>query len=116
MTAAHDSRSLDADLARLLADLAEATMPFGKYGPQHYAPAGLPVVDLPYEYLAWFSRNGFPKGRLGEILQFVYQAKQDGADAMFDPIRAARGGRVSLRQAPRRRWSFRDDSAAEAVT
>lgn len=109
MSAAHDSHSLEADLARLLAELTTATMPFGKYGPQHYPPQGVPLVDLPYEYLAWFGRNGFPKGRLGELLRYVYHAKQDGADAVFDPVRAARGGRVSLRHEPRRQWSFADE-------
>jgi len=111
MTAARDSRGLDADLGRALADLVAATMPFGKYGPQQYPPQGVPLIDLPYEYLAWFSRTGFPKGRLGELLQLVYRAKQDGADAMFDPVRAARGGRVSLRREPRRRWSFEGEGA-----
>jgi uncharacterized protein (DUF3820 family) len=90
----------------MLADLAQATMPFGKYGPAAYPPQGLPLIDLPYEYLAWSARTGFPKGRLGDLLRFVYQAKQDGADAMFDALRAARGGRVSLRRERRRHWSF----------
>ena len=115
MSAAHDSGSLDTELARLLAELATATMPFGKYGPQHYPPAGLPLVDLPYEYLSWFNRNGFPQGRLGAQLRFVHQAKLDGADALFEPLRAARGGRASLRHAPRRQWSFADDQTAEAT-
>jgi uncharacterized protein (DUF3820 family) len=114
MTAAHDRSGLDVELARLLADLASATMPFGKYGPEHFPPAGVPLVDLPYEYLSWFARTGFPKGRLGVLLQFVHQAKQDGADEMFDPVRAVRGGRVSLRQVPRRQWSFPGNEAAEA--
>lgn len=111
MTAARDSRGLDADLARVLSDLAAATMPFGKYGPQQYPPRGVALIDLPYEYLAWFSRTGFPRGRLGELLEFVYRAKQDGADAMFDPVRAARGGRVSLRREPRRHWTFTEGGA-----
>jgi uncharacterized protein (DUF3820 family) len=113
MTKAGDQETLEQELARLLADLAAATMPFGKYGPQSYPPDGVPLVDLPYEYLSWLARTGFPKGSLGVLLQFVWQAKQDGADAMFDPLRAARGGRVSLRHTPRRQWSFPDDPAAQ---
>ena len=89
MASARNQESPERELARLLVELAEATMPFGKYGPQDYPPDGVPIVDLPYEYLAWFARAGFPRGRLGELLQFVYQAKLDGADAMFDGARAA---------------------------
>ena len=113
MAAVNDTPGIEAQLARVLAELAATTMPFGKYGPQHYPPAGVPLVDLPYEYLSWLARTGFPKGSLGVLLQFVWQAKQDGADAMFDPLRAARGGRVSLRHTPRRQWSFPDDPAAQ---
>ena len=29
-------------------------MPFGKYGPLHFPPRGVPLYDLPVEYLAWF--------------------------------------------------------------
>jgi uncharacterized protein (DUF3820 family) len=104
-------RHLEADLGRLLADLGQATMPFGKFGPALFPPRGLPLVDLPYEYLAWFSRAGFPQGRLGELLRFVYQVKQDGAEALFEPLRAARGGPVSLRRARCRRWSFAEDGS-----
>lgn len=114
MSAASDNHDIDAELARLLADLAAAKMPFGKYGPQHYPPAGLPLIDLPYEYLSWFRRNGFPKGRLGEQLRFVHQVKQDGAEALFEPLRTGPGGRVSLRQTPRRQWSFPDECRVEA--
>jgi uncharacterized protein (DUF3820 family) len=114
MAAVNDTPGIEAQLARVLAELAATTMPFGKYGPQHYPPAGVPLVDLPYEYLSWFARTGFPRGRLGELLQFVYQAKQDGAEALFEPLRAAHGGRVSLRQTPRRQWSFPADAGAEA--
>ena len=34
-------------------------MPFGKY-------KGLRLVDLPEPYLVWFSRKGFPEGKLGQ--------------------------------------------------
>lgn len=99
------------ELSRVLAELAGATMPFGRYGPSFHPPRGVPLVDLPYEYLAWFARTGFPRGRLGELLRFVYQVRQDGAEALFEPLRAARGGAVSLRGERRRRWSFGDDGS-----
>ena len=97
--------------AEMLAAVAKTRMPFGKYGPEHYPPSGVPVYDLPYEYLAWFSRKGFPKGKLGKLLEFVYKAKCDGADAMFDPLRHQAGGRVSLRQTRQKTWTFNDSES-----
>ena len=56
--------------------LASAKMPYGKY-------KGTPLVDLPEPYLVWFSRKGFPKGRLGEMLQAVYEIKLNGLEYLF---------------------------------
>ena len=103
---ADTEQRLAQQLAAVLAELGRTHMPFGKFGPAQFPPRGIPVYDLPYEYLAYFARKGFPKGRLGQLLEIVYQAKRDGADAMFDPLREMAGGRTSLRQAPRRRIVF----------
>lgn len=62
-------------------------MPFGKFGPEAYPPNGRFIAELPYEYLRYFARRGFPRGRLGELLHLVYQLKRDGAD---DALRALR--------------------------
>lgn len=51
-------------------------MPFGKY-------KGLRLVDLPEPYLVWFSRNGFPEGKLGKMLQTVYEIKLNGLEYLF---------------------------------
>ena len=80
------------DLAqRMQADLDEigrTCMPFGKYGPQHFLPHGVPIYDIPAEYLGWFANKaGFPKGRLGELLRMVHQMKADGSDIVFDVFR-----------------------------
>lgn len=88
-------------------------MPFGKFGPRSFPPRGIPIYDLPYEYLAYFERKGFPSGRLGELLRFIYLAKRDGADGMFDPLRARAGGRTSLRQPKQRRWAFDGDDCEQ---
>ena len=80
-----------------LADLGRMHMPFGKYGPAHYPPVGVPLYDLPLEYLMWFERRGWPGGRLGELLKILHQLKADGCDEIFDRFRRARGGRTSLR-------------------
>lgn len=96
--------------ARLQADLAaieQLHMPFGKFGPAHFPPRGIPIYDLPVEYLTWFAERGkFPSGRLGEMLRVVHRMKVDGADAVFDAMRRRAGGKGSLR-APRRRAEIR---------
>ncbi len=84
-------------MAADLGDITRMGMPFGKYGPEHYPPRGVPLYDLPVEYLAWFEKKGFPEGRLGELLRIVHQLKVDGCDEVFDSIRKKRGGRTSLR-------------------
>lgn len=65
---------------RALLELARARMPFGKY-------AGMPLIDLPEPYVVWFARNGFPEGKLGEMLCAVYEIKVNGLEYLFDPLR-----------------------------
>ena len=85
-------------LAADLADIAGTFMPFGKFGPVHHPPHGVPLFDLPLEYLCWFQKRGWPRGRIGELLRIVHQLKTDGCDEIFDRFRRARGGRTSLRK------------------
>jgi hypothetical protein len=85
-------------MAADLADIATTRMPFGKFGPEHFPPRGVPLYDLPVEYLAWFDRRGFPRGRLGELLRIVHQMKVDGLDEIFDPFRRRAGGKTPLRE------------------
>jgi uncharacterized protein (DUF3820 family) len=66
-------------------------------------------MDLPPEYLAWFKERGFPKGRLGELMEVVYEVKQGGADEIFAPLRRARGGRTNLRKERPRQVDFGED-------
>jgi len=56
--------------------LATTKMPFGKY-------KGLRLVDLPEPYLVWFAQKGFPEGKLGEMLQAVYEIKLNGLEYLF---------------------------------
>lgn len=55
-------------------------MPFGRF-------AGTPLYNLPAEYLHYFTVKGWPKGRLGELMQKVYHMKVDGSDVAFDLFR-----------------------------
>jgi len=104
-----DHADPNAELSRLLDEIDGSRMPFGKFGPSNFPPRGVPLHDLPYEYLAYFARRGFPKGRLGELLNFIYLAKRDGADAIFNELRTRAGGRTNLRRRQRRRWEFEED-------
>jgi hypothetical protein len=51
-------------------------MPYGKY-------KGLRLVDLPEPYIVWFSQKGFPEGKLGQMLQMVYEIKLNGLEYLF---------------------------------
>jgi uncharacterized protein (DUF3820 family) len=100
-------RSIAEHMAADLADIGRLHMPFGKFGPEHFPPHGLPIYDLPAEYLQWFSQRGWPRGELGRLLKIVHQMKVDGSDAAFDPLRQAAGGKRSLRPPKRRDWPVR---------
>lgn len=63
-----------------LLDLAAMRMPFGKH-------AGMLLIDLPEPYVVWFAGQGFPEGKLGEMLQTVYDIKVNGLEYLFDPLR-----------------------------
>lgn len=55
-------------------------MPFGKYRDRL-------LIDLPEPYVVWFAQEGFPKGRLGDMLRTVYEIKVNGLEYLFDPLR-----------------------------
>lgn len=61
---------------QFLKKLLNTRMPFGKY-------KGLLLIDLPEPYVVWFSRKGFPKGELGEMLHTVYEIKANGLEYLF---------------------------------
>ena len=97
------------EFADTMAEIGRTHMPFGRYGPKQYPPYGVPIYDLPYEYLEWFTYNGgFPTGRLGELLEILFHIKKDGSDEVFAPLRARRGGRTKI--AKSRRKSYRLDT------
>lgn len=81
-----------------LTTIANSYMPFGMFGPKDYPPRGVPIYDLPLEYLMWFKQRSFPAGPLGETLALVCEIKSHGMDSLFDPIRQQRGGRTRLRK------------------
>lgn len=55
-------------------------MPYGKYKDRLLA-------DLPGPYLAWFAREGFPKGQLGQLLAIMYELDHNNLRMLLDPLR-----------------------------
>ena len=64
----------------VLLELARMEMPFGRY-------KGRLLVDLPEPYVVWFSQQGWPPGKLGEMLAMVYEIKVNGLEYLFEPLR-----------------------------
>ena len=64
----------------LLEELVTMQMPFGKY-------KGHILCNLPDHYLEWFQRQGFPKGKLGILLETMYVIKLNGLSYLLDPLK-----------------------------
>jgi hypothetical protein len=65
-----------------LKKLVTQTMPFGKY-------KGRVLADLPGHYLAWFAREGFPAGSLGQLLFLLHEMDHNGLRYLLDPLKKA---------------------------
>lgn len=63
-----------------LIELAKAKMPFGKYKDRF-------LIDLPEHYIVWYHSKGFPKGKLGQQMQLVYELKLNGLEHLIRKIR-----------------------------
>ncbi|NCP45661.1 MAG: hypothetical protein COW67_04190 [Flavobacteriales bacterium CG18_big_fil_WC_8_21_14_2_50_32_9] len=64
----------------LLLELVKMQMPFGKY-------KGRLICDLPSFYLEWFQRKGFPKGKLGVLLETMHEIKMNGLEDLLKPLK-----------------------------
>ncbi len=62
-------------------------MPFGKH-------QGTVIADLPANYLHWFAREGFPQGRIGQLLELMFEIDHNGLSELLVPLKArlAQGG------------------------
>jgi uncharacterized protein len=65
---------------KLLLDLVRTEMPFGRY-------QGRLICNLPVSYLEWFKREGFPKGKLGLMLETIYEIKLNGLEYLLEPLK-----------------------------
>ena len=68
---------------QLLLDLVKMEMPFGRY-------KGTILCNLPVSYLEWFNRNGFPIGKLGILLQTIYEIKLNGLEHLLLPLKRSK--------------------------
>lgn len=66
---------------QILIDIVKMKMPFGKY-------EGTFIKQLPVSYLEWFKRKGFPKGKLGIMLETLYEIKINGLEGLLNDIKA----------------------------
>ena len=68
---------------KILLQLVSMRMPFGKY-------EGRLLCDLPVSYLEWFNNKGFPKGKLGMLLETMFVIKSNGLEDLLKPLRTNR--------------------------
>jgi hypothetical protein len=71
---------LDQANPQLLLDLIKMPMPYGRY-------KGIILYKLPVSYLEWFNRKGFPDGKLGMLLQTLYEIKLNGLEFLLERIK-----------------------------
>ncbi|MCD4683364.1 MAG: DUF3820 family protein [Bacteroidales bacterium] len=64
----------------LLMKLVTDKMPYGKF-------KGRILCDLPEPYLVWYHSKGFPPGKLGMLLNTLYEIKLNGLEYLLKPLR-----------------------------
>ena len=65
-----------------LVKLATMEMPFGKH-------RGTLLIDLPEPYVVWFYGQGFPEGKLGDLLGLLYEIKVNGLEDLVRPLKGS---------------------------
>lgn len=72
---------MDAQSQRdFLIELSKTKMPFGKFKDRD-------LIDLPEYYIVWYHNKGFPKGKLGQQMQTVYELKINGLEHLVRNIK-----------------------------
>ena len=71
---------MDLNNQHYLEKLANTKMPFGKYKNRY-------LIDLPEHYVVWYHNKGFPKGKLGDMLNLVYELKLNGLEDLIRKLK-----------------------------
>ena len=64
----------------ILLQLVTTKIPFGKY-------KDTLICNLPEFYIEWFQRKGFPKGKLGVLLETMYDINLNGLRGLLEPLK-----------------------------
>lgn len=64
----------------MLLQIISMKMPFGRY-------KDTLLCNLTVSYLEWFQRKGFPAGKLGVLLQTIYEIKLNGLEYLLEPLK-----------------------------
>lgn len=72
--------NLNAPDSSALIELVTVTMPYGKY-------KGRLLCDIPEHYLVWYRQKGFPAGRIGQLLELMYEIRLNGLEYLLRPLR-----------------------------
>ena len=62
-----------------LLELVKYKMPFGKH-------KGQLIMNLPTNYLEWFAGQGFPEGKLGQMLGTMHEIRQHDLMYLLKPL------------------------------
>jgi len=65
---------------KVMMELVTVKMPFGRY-------KDTLLCNLPVSYLEWFARKGFPAGRLGVLLNTMFEIKLNGLEYLLEPLK-----------------------------
>lgn len=65
---------------KLLLELVSFQMPFGKY-------KGTLICNIPEYYLIWYKQKGFPKGKLGMLLETMLEIRINGLEHLLMPLK-----------------------------
>jgi uncharacterized protein (DUF3820 family) len=65
---------------QLLIEMVNTKMPYGQY-------ENMLLCNLPVSYLEGFNAIGFPNGKLGMLLQSLYELKQNGSEYILEPFK-----------------------------
>jgi uncharacterized protein (DUF3820 family) len=65
---------------QILIDLVTMKMPYGKYKDRL-------LCDLPESYLVWYREKGFPPGKMGVLLETIYEIKLNGLEYLLRPLK-----------------------------